>query len=138
MYTSHETVEEIISLYRQHKHISIVMAQSNNYFAITYIQIDNFVRGLPGQLKHYTAIESMVMNDHEVITDCEITDSDVEQIQKKGISISLLMLPIPNDDNINNALNKKMIYYVIDSKWKELGSCNTLQYPTSQHCLYNI
>ena len=43
MYTSHETVEEIFSLYRQNKPTSIVMTQSKNYFAITDIQIDNFV-----------------------------------------------------------------------------------------------
>ena len=47
------------------------------------------------------------------------------------------MLPISHDDNISNALNNKMIYYVIDSEWNELGSYNTLQYPTSPHCLYN-
>ena len=80
MYTSHETVEEIFLLYRQYTPISIVMTQSNNYFAITDIQIDNFVRGVPVQLKYYTTIDSMVMNTHEVIIDCEIADSDVEQI----------------------------------------------------------
>ena len=48
------------------------------------------------------------------------------------------MLLISNDDNISNVLNNKMIYYVIDSESKELGSCNTLHYPTSPHCLYNI
>ena len=137
MYTSHETVEEIFSLYRQHKPISIVMTQSNNYFAITDIQIDNFVGGVPVQLKYYTTIDSMAMNTHEVIIDCEIADTDVEQIQKKDISIYLLMLPISNDDNISNAFNNEMIYYIIDSEWNELGKCNTLQYPTSPHCLYN-
>ena len=49
----------------------------------------------------------MEMNTHEVIIDCEIADSDVEQIQKKDISIYLLMLSISNDDNISNALNNK-------------------------------
>ena len=80
----------------------------------------------------------MAMNTHEVIIDCEIADTDVEQIQKKDISIYLLMLPISNDDNISNTFNNEMIYYIIDSEWKELGKCNTLQYPTSPHCLYNI
>ena len=80
----------------------------------------------------------MAMNIHEVIIDCEIADSDVEQIQKKDISIYLLMLPILNNDNISNALNIKMIYYVINSEWKWLEIFNTLQYPTSPHCLYNI
>lgn len=114
------------------------MTQSNNYFAMTDIQIDNFVGGVPVQLKYYTTIDSMAMNTHEVIIDCEIADTDVEQIQKKDISIYLLMLPISNDDNISNAFNNEMIYYIIDSEWNELGKCNTLQYPTSPHCLYNI
>ena len=114
------------------------MTQSNNYFSITDIQIDNFVGGVPVQLKYYTIIDSMAMNTHEVIIDCKIVDSDVEQIQKKETSIYLLMLPISNDDNISNALNNKMIYYVTDSEWKELGKCNTLQYPISPHCLYKL
>ena len=54
------------------------MIQSNNYFAITDIQIENFVGGVPVQLKYYTTIESMAMNTHEVIIDCKIADSDVE------------------------------------------------------------
>ena len=48
------------------------------------------------------------------------------------------MLPISNDNNISNAFNNKMIYYIIDSEWKKLEILNTLQYPTSPHCLYNI
>ena len=97
------------------------MTQSNNYFAITDIGIDNFVGGVPVQLKYSTTIDSMAMNTHEIIIDCEITDTDVEQIQKNDISIYFLMLPISNDDNISNAFNNKMIYYIIDSEWKELG-----------------
>ena len=48
------------------------------------------------------------------------------------------MLPISTDDNVSNKFNNKLIYYVIDSEWKELGSYNDLQYPTSPHCIYNI
>ena len=92
------------------------MIQSNNYFAITDIQIENFVGGVPVQLKYYTTMDSMAMNNHEVIVDFEIIDSDVEQIQKKDISIYLLMLLISNDNNISNAFNNKMIYYIIDSE----------------------
>ena len=80
----------------------------------------------------------MAMYTHEVIIDCEIADSDVEQKQKKDISKYLLMLSMSNHDNISNTFNNRMIYYVIDSEWKELGSCNTLQYSTSPHCLYKI
>ena len=74
----------------------------------------------------------MAMNTHEVIIDCEIADSDVEQIQKKEISIYLLMLPILNDDNISNALNNKMMYYVIDSEWKELGRRGCYRIPPNR------
>ena len=36
---------------------------------------------LPVQLKYYRTIDSMAMNTHEIIIDCEIADTDVEQIQ---------------------------------------------------------
>ena len=62
------------------------MTQSKNYFAITDIQIDNFVGGVPVQLKYYTTIDSMEMNTHEVIINCEIKDTVVEYIHEKDIS----------------------------------------------------
>ena len=138
IYTAHETVEEIFSLCRRKKPISIVMTQSNNYFAITDIQIDNFVEGFPVQLKYYRTIDSMTTNTRKVIIDYEIADSYVVHIEKKDISVYLLIIPISSNDNISNVLINKLIYYVNDSEWKELGSYNTLQYPTSSHCIYNI
>ena len=138
MYTVYEIVEEVFSSYRQHTPTSIVMPQSNNYFVIADIQLDNFVNWVSTQLKYYTTIDSMTMNTHEVITVYEMADSDVKHIQKKEIFMYLLMLPISNDDNISNALNNKLICCVIDSEWKELGSCNIIQYHTSPHCIHTI
>ena len=80
----------------------------------------------------------MAMNTNKVIINCKIVDNDVEHIHKKDISEYWLMLPISTDDNVSNKFNNKLIYYVIDSEWKELGSYNDLQYPTSPHCIYNI
>ena len=138
MYIVHETVEEIFSSYRQHKPISMIMTKSDKYFAIIDLQLDDFIGGVPVKLKYFETIDSMAMNTHEVVIDCEIEDDDVEHIHKKNISKYLLILPISNDGNMSNTLSNKMIYYVIDSEWNELGSFNTLEYPISPFCIYNI
>ena len=138
MYTVHETVEEIFSSYRQHKPISMIMTKTDKYFAIIDLQLDDFVGGVPVKLKYFKTIDSMAMNTHEVVINCEMEDDDVEHIHRENISKYLLILPISNDENMSNTFSNKMIYYVIGSEWNELWSYNTLEYPISPFCIYNM
>jgi len=136
MFYKYNNVDELFSFYKQHKAISFIMTNDNKYYGMIESSEKDKLGAVEIKFEYVTTIDSLSMHFHRVSMNCSINDTEVQMIDEIEIQSYLVMLPELGNDETNDYLGRKEVYYCIDYNWNEMDRENNLITPKSPFCKY--
>ena len=136
MFYKYNNVDELFSFYKQHKAISFIMTTDNKYYGMIESSEKDKLGAVEIKFEYVMTIDSLSMHFHRVSMNCSINDTEVKMINEIEIQSYLVMLPELGNDERDDYLGRKELYYCIDYNWNEMDRENNLITPKSPFCKY--
>ena len=112
------------------------MTNDNKYYGMIESSEKDKLGAVEIRFEYVKAIDSLSMHFHRVSMNCSINDTEVQMIDEIEIQSYLVMLPELGNDETNDYLGRKEVYYCIDYNWNEMDRENNLITPKSPFCKY--
>ena len=135
MFHTCKSINEVFSLYRRNMPLSCVKCENGKYLVVIACSGDNTLRGMEISFKHRFVIPNLSMHFHEMKMDISMSQFDLILFQHTDIANYIMVLP---ELSIRGYLNieRKSLYYIIDSAWNELNEKMEMTTPKSPGCKY--
>ena len=134
MFVKYKTVNDILSLYRRNRPISVVQCKNGKIYAIVQYS-QGILYGLEAKVSFLKSINSLAMNFHQVILNDKKTDEELKQVDDRTFTRYILLLPELSKLGYYT-ISGYGSYYIIDSEWNELSHDMKFVTPKAPYCKY--